>query len=157
MSEPVYKLRWRGREIGPWPQPVIEQKLDGRELGLWHEIFADGKWTTLNDFLESRPARIELPKPVSTKIQIDSEPSLARFIPAVAARPRRRIIFVLLGICFGFLGLHNFYARHFRMGILQLSLSSICAVLGVGVIVVWLWAMVETILVWRDPKGLPMT
>ena len=77
--------------------------------------------------------------------------------PAIgAARPRHRLIYALLAILFGFAGVHNCYARHWLTGLFQVLLSIATYLLGFGVFVPWLWALVEAIAVRRDGEGREM-
>lgn len=73
--------------------------------------------------------------------------------PGLSTPPRRRLVYAFLGICFGFLGLHNYYARHWLTGLLQLLLSIATFLLGFGIIAPWLWALAEAILVRKDGNG----
>ena len=73
-----------------------------------------------------------------------------------AAKPRRRLVYALLGIFFGFAGLHNYYARHWLTGLLQMLLSIATYLLGFGVIASWVWAVVEAVLVRRYGNDLEM-
>jgi TM2 domain-containing membrane protein YozV len=67
--------------------------------------------------------------------------------------PRHRLVYAILGILFGFLGVHNYYARHWLTGLLQLMLSIATTLLGFGFIASWLWALVEAVMVRRDGNG----
>lgn len=49
-----FLVRWRGREEGPYLASVIEAKLVANEIGLLHEIFYDGKWVTIRDYITER-------------------------------------------------------------------------------------------------------
>jgi hypothetical protein len=51
-----FLIRWRGKQEGPYPAPVIEAKLAANEIGLLHEIFHDGKWITIRDYVAEREA-----------------------------------------------------------------------------------------------------
>jgi TM2 domain-containing membrane protein YozV len=76
---------------------------------------------------------------------------------AASAKPaRRRLVYGFLAILFGFCGLHNYYARHWLTGVLQLLLSIATLLLGFGVIAAWLWAIVEAIAVRKDGQGMDM-
>jgi len=70
--------------------------------------------------------------------------------------PRRRLAFALLGVFAGFLGAHNFYARQWLTGLLQLLLSVATYLMGFGIIASWIWAMVEAVLVRKDGDGIEM-
>ena len=51
-----FLVRWRGRQEGPYPASVIDAKLAANEIGLLHEIFYNGKWVTLRDYITEREA-----------------------------------------------------------------------------------------------------
>jgi hypothetical protein len=80
--------------------------------------------------------------------------------PEVVAIPvrstRRRLVYALIGVLLGFTGAHNYYARHWLTGLLQLLLSIATYLLGFGIVAPWLWALVETVVVRKDGYGLEM-
>ena len=49
-----FLVRWRGRQEGPYSAAVIEVKLAANEIGLLHEIFYNGKWVTIRDYVAER-------------------------------------------------------------------------------------------------------
>ena len=49
-----FLVRWRGRQEGPYSAAVIEVKLAANEIGLLHEIFYNGKWVTIRDYIAER-------------------------------------------------------------------------------------------------------
>lgn len=61
----IFLLRWRGRQEGPYTGPAIEAKLATREIGLLHEIYYEGRWLTIRDYIEKRKnlLRPETPAP----------------------------------------------------------------------------------------------
>jgi TM2 domain-containing membrane protein YozV len=169
----AYPMRWRGRQFGPLSLEEINRRLDDHELGLGHEIFFEENWTTLGEFLalqrrppavvraseSAAPLSVAAVKPaVSAPLPASQPaPSAAPEQSAVAAlRPRRRLIYALLGALVGFTGAHNYYARHWITGVLQLLLTLATILLGFGIIVPWLWALFETVTVRRDGAGLEM-
>jgi hypothetical protein len=54
MSAENFRLRWKGKTLGPFTRREIEQKIREHELGLLHEIWNDGNWMTLREFLGSK-------------------------------------------------------------------------------------------------------
>ncbi len=67
--------------------------------------------------------------------------------------PRKnRVIYVLLGICFGIFGVHNFYAGRNRIGGVQLFLALFCG----GVFFVPFWVLTELFAVRKDSTGQEM-
>jgi len=191
MSEPQeYKLRWRGRETGPYALPEILRKLDDHEIGMGHEILRHDHWITLDEFFASPPEEpfappaaqpaCDPPRPANNsspaapgpapalreksspqRIQ-RPVPSLADFPQAGAdskarnVRPRRRLVFALLGVFLGFFGAHNYYARQWLTGLLQLLQSIATFLMGFGIIASWAWAMVEAVIVHKDGDGIDM-
>ena len=83
-------------------------------------------------------------------------PAEPQSVPTSGTRPRRRLVYALLGVFLGFTGLHNFYARNWLTGLLQLLLSLATYLLGFGIIVPWLRALVEAVLVRKDGNGIEM-
>ena len=53
-QDPLFLLRWRGRQEGPYPASGIEAKLAAHEIGLLHEIYHDGEWVTIRDYITER-------------------------------------------------------------------------------------------------------
>jgi hypothetical protein len=53
-----FLVRWRGRQEGPYLAPVIEAKLLANEIGLLHEIFYEGKWVTIRDYITEKEAML---------------------------------------------------------------------------------------------------
>ena len=51
-----FLVRWRGRQEGPHLASVIEAKLAANEIGLLHEIFYNGQWVTIRDYITEREA-----------------------------------------------------------------------------------------------------
>lgn len=165
-----YTLRWRGREVGPYPLSEINRQLDDHEIGMGHEIYSQDKWITLEEFFtslqkpatpapgETTPTREDLsPARIRVPVSIPSTPPTARVDgTGLVLRPRYRLAFGLLGVFAGFLGVHNFYARQWLTGLLQLLLSIATYLMGFGIIASWLWAMVEAVFVRKDGDGIDM-
>lgn len=55
-SSATFLIRWRGRQEGPYTAAVIEARLAANQIGLLHEIFHNGQWFTLRDYLAEREA-----------------------------------------------------------------------------------------------------
>ena len=51
-----FRIRWRGREEGPYPISDIEERLRSSRIGLLHEIFTEERWMTLRDFQREQEA-----------------------------------------------------------------------------------------------------
>jgi TM2 domain-containing membrane protein YozV len=156
-EEPTYKLRWRGRETEFYSLAEINQRLDDHEIGMGHEVRYQHNWITLEEFFRSinkkEPASVEPTRAVSAFTPENISIPSAKTTPR---SPRSRLVFALLGIFAGFLGLHNFYARQWLTGLLQLLLTAATLLMGFGVIASWIWAVVEAIFVSKDGEGLDL-
>jgi hypothetical protein len=53
-SSATFLVRWKGRQEGPFPADLIGAKLADNEIGLLHEIFHNGQWVTIRDFLAEK-------------------------------------------------------------------------------------------------------
>jgi TM2 domain-containing membrane protein YozV len=183
-DSPAYTLRWRGREAGPYPVSEINRLLDDHKIGMGHEIRYQDEWITLEQFFSTMqkaaasaqpraktatpaipvapaaaaPAR-EKPSPIGLRVSVTPTVQAAR-APAEAGSgegpPRHRLVFALLAVFTGFFGLHNFYARQWLTGLLQLLLTVATCLMGFGIFASWLWAVVEAVVVRRDGQGVEM-
>jgi TM2 domain-containing membrane protein YozV len=171
-----YELRWRGRQSGPFPVSEINRMLDDHEIGMGHEILYQDEWITLEEFfaaLQKAPAAAPRQKlavatvplvPVggtpqreqssTARIKVSVTPAADAAVPNVP--PRNRLLFAFLAVFAGYVGAHNFYARQWLTGLLQLLLSVATTLMGFGIIASWLWAMVEALLVRKDGQGVEM-
>ncbi len=109
-----------------------------------------GPTLTLKGKTSPPPAK----SPVFKPAELPQAPAGIGMAPGV--RPRHRLVFALLGVFLGFLGAHNFYARQWLTGMLQLLLSLATLLMGFGIIATWVWAVVEAVVVRKDGDGLEM-
>ncbi|MCX7013722.1 MAG: NINE protein [Candidatus Sumerlaeota bacterium] len=75
----------------------------------------------------------------------------------VAVHPTSRLAYILLGLFFGLLGIHNFYAGHTVRGVAQLLITVFTGVFIFPLIVVSIWVLVEICTVSRDGEGRAFT
>ena len=75
--------------------------------------------------------------------------SLAHYYAAPQAKTR--VIFVLLGIFLGALGVHNFYAGYTKKASIQLCVTLLSCFYGA--VISWPWAIVEICTVNKDAEG----
>lgn len=74
----------------------------------------------------------------------------------VVATRKSRGMFMVLGLIFGSIGLHNFYAGFVGKGIVQFAVSLLlCWTLLIPVLI-WLWAVLEVISTEKDAQGIKM-
>jgi len=66
-------------------------------------------------------------------------------------QPKTRVLFGLLGIFLGALGVHNFYAGYTKKGAIQLCLTLLTCFYGAAIS--WPWAIIEICLINKDAEG----
>jgi TM2 domain-containing membrane protein YozV len=73
--------------------------------------------------------------------------------------PRSRLVYILLAIFLGYLGIHNFYAGRTGHGAAQLAITLFSCLLMcvvVGFITVWIsvvWSIIDIVTVTHDGQG----
>ena len=71
-------------------------------------------------------------------------------------QPKSRVVYVLLGLFLGGLGVHNFYAGYNGKGIAQLLITLFLGWLVFPWIIVGIWALIEVIAVDTDANNVKM-
>ncbi len=74
---------------------------------------------------------------------------LVNYIPP--PQPKTRVVFVLLGIFLGGLGIHNFYAGYIKKATVQLCITVLTCFYGAAIS--WPWAIIEICTVNKDADG----
>lgn len=67
--------------------------------------------------------------------------------------PKSRGVYIVLGLFFGGLGIHNFYAGRIGSGIAQLLIMIFTFWLIIPIFAIWLWVLIEVIAVDTDGQG----
>lgn len=73
--------------------------------------------------------------------------------PYVYVDKKSRVVYVILGIMFGEIGVHNFYAGYIGRGVAQLLITILS--FGLLFLVSWLWAIIEICIVRKDGRSIP--
>jgi TM2 domain-containing membrane protein YozV len=97
------------------------------------------------------------PSPSAPQVIIQQNLYGAPYPQMIARPPRSRVSFILLGLFFGVLGVHNFYAGYGGRGAAQLLITLFIGWLIVPIFFVWVWMIIEIIVVKTDAFGIPMT
>ena len=73
--------------------------------------------------------------------------------PYLYVAKKSRIVYIVLALIFGEIGVHNFYAGYIGRGVAQLLIT----VLSFGLLfwISWIWAVIEICAVYHDGKGVP--
>lgn len=152
-------LRWRGRVTGPFTWAEIERKLDAHEIGLLHDFQQEKIWITLGEYLAARGDTVRVAPNASVAgptTADDFKAGQTPPAPAAGTMPKRipiRWIYITLGFCVGFLGVHDFYAHHWIRGSLLLFAALVVWWLDWGLIWPWLVAVAESLVTKRDGAG----
>lgn len=73
--------------------------------------------------------------------------------PMYVQTAKSRGVYVILGLFFGLMGVHNFYAGRFGVGVAQLLTVLILGWFVVGLVIVAFWVLIELFIVTEDGKG----
>src|SRR5258708_6336162 len=95
------------------------------------------------------------PPPGAVASATSPNPSGYQYVPPVVAYrsiPKSRTTYIVLGVVFGALGVHNFYAGYTGRAVGQLCLSILT--LGYLALASWIWAIVEICIVDKDNAGI---
>jgi TM2 domain-containing membrane protein YozV len=71
-------------------------------------------------------------------------------------RQRKRIIFIVLGILLGYLGIHNLYIGWINRGLIQMCLTCFLWFTLIVPLVLWMYAISEILAVREDFNGIPL-
>ena len=74
-------------------------------------------------------------------------------VVAAAVPTKSRLVYILLGFMFGFLGIHNFYAGRNKSGAAQLLITILTGWLGVPLLILSFWILIEFFVVTKDGNG----
>jgi TM2 domain-containing membrane protein YozV len=66
---------------------------------------------------------------------------------------KSRGIYIILGLFFGLLGIHNFYAGRLGVGVAQLLVTCILGWFVVGIFITAIWVLIELFTVTEDGAG----
>lgn len=69
------------------------------------------------------------------------------------SQPRQRVVFILLGLFFGFLGIHDFYAGYIVRGIIQLICTTLLGWLIIPLIIDMVFILIEICVTTEDAQG----
>ena len=69
--------------------------------------------------------------------------------------PKSRLVYCILGILFGTLGVHNFYSGHTKPGLIKLILTVLLCWTLVVPLGIFIWTLIEIVTVNADSEGRP--
>lgn len=139
-----------GQRQGPYEEAVILRMVKAGQISVDTPVWTQGMsaWVKLSQ--STLGGKVTLPPPAPSR-----SPTIHNFNQVAMHQDRKdRTAYVLLAIFTGFLGIHNFYAGNTARGVIQLLLSVLGACLSLWILV-WIWCIIEAIVVKEDGKGVP--
>jgi len=70
---------------------------------------------------------------------------------------KSRLIYIVLALFLGALGIHNFYAGYTSKGLIQLLATVLTGWLVLPLIAVFIWSLIDICTVTKEANGVPMT
>lgn len=119
------------------PSCTAECRMDARSCPMCGADFIGGGWKP--SLTKPRPA-------YGAKVHNDSRPVLMK-----AAKSRG--IYIILGILFGMLGIHNFYAGRYGRGAFQLLSTVLLGWVVIGLVITAIWVLIDLFSVTTDGEG----
>jgi TM2 domain-containing membrane protein YozV len=158
MSNDTYFLLLNGQQTGPYTVNQMRSMWQTGSINsatsYWQEGMAS--WRVLADirpFLDG-PASNQ----VNNQVVVNQVSQTGFAQPVLIHPPKSRGVFIVLGLFFGCLGVHNFYAGYSGKGVAQLLITVLLGwVFGLGLIITAVWALIEIIAVSTDAHGMRMT
>lgn len=71
-------------------------------------------------------------------------------------QPKSRALYIILGLFLGFFGAHDFYACYYGRGAVLLIITTLIGWTGIGLIIPFVWVIVELVCVTKDANGVDM-
>jgi TM2 domain-containing membrane protein YozV len=137
-----------GQRMGPYEEAVILRMVKAGQISVDTPVWTQGMsaWVKLSQ--STLGGKVTLPPPAPS-----GSPTIHHFNQVAMHQDRKdRTAYVLLAIFTG-IGIHNFYAGNTTLGVIQLLL--VLGTCGVLWIPVWIWCIIEAIVVKEDGKGVP--
>lgn len=92
-------------------------------------------------------------KPVAERPEHEAVQTAHSQTPRLVKSAKSRGIYIILGLFFGMLGIHNFYAGRLGVGLAQFLVTCILGWFVVGLIITGVWVLVELFVVKNDGAG----
>jgi TM2 domain-containing membrane protein YozV len=172
MSEVLWYYEEGGRQAGPISHAAMAEAIQGRRLPPGSRVWRAGlagwqPWEALPELAAlappppagAPPPLSAPPPPLATSAQAPGQgPGWGAPPPGPGGGPpKQRLVYILLALFLGFLGVHNFYAGYTGRAVAQLLISLLVGWLVVPLAAVGIWIIVEIVTVTRDARQVPFT
>lgn len=94
-------------------------------------------------------------RPVEKRPSQPPSPSRAQSAHTLVKSAKSRGIYIILGLFFGLLGVHNFYAGRLGVAVAQLLVTVILGWVVVGLVITAVWVLIELFVITKDGAGDP--
>ncbi|MBM3877027.1 MAG: DUF4339 domain-containing protein [Verrucomicrobia bacterium] len=108
----------------------------------------DAEWRPLSSILHE----LEPPAKPPPLAALPQQPSMVVVRPA-----KSRGVYIILGLFFGLIGVHNFYAGYHGRGAAQLIITLLLGWIIIGLVITFIWVLVDLLSVTHDADGERMT
>jgi TM2 domain-containing membrane protein YozV len=150
----------QGKQIGPVSKDEIKSCIKTGFLSSGDMVWKQGSsdWITLTESnlkgLAISPPPVAVPQPSA----VIYPPPVVIAMPPQNKIYKQQIVYIILGLFLGGLGIHNFYAGYVGRGIAQLLISILGSILlfplvGIPALIVGVWVLVEICVVNTDAAG----
>ena len=135
-------------------------------IGQLRSMWSSGSLTTATLFwhegatgwLPLRTISTDLEPIPTPKHAVTPEPqTISTTRPTIVRTAKSRGIYIILGLFFGLLGVHNFYAGHYRPAIWQLVTTILFFWTAIVPVAVFIWIIFELCTVKSDSNGEPLS
>jgi TM2 domain-containing membrane protein YozV len=156
-----YYLMLAGERSGPFTSNQMKTMWQSGNINAGTHYWQTGMaaWQPLANiqhFLDSPSAQQASQPIVINQVNQNVAAFAPAYPPAMMRSTKSRGVYIVLGLFFGCLGIHNFYAGYTGRGAAQLIITLLLGWIGVGLLITGLWALIEIIAVNTDAQGLRM-
>jgi TM2 domain-containing membrane protein YozV len=153
-----FYLRRGDQEFGPYTVADLRNYVASGNIQPGELARADGsaQLTPVSSILSSPPpplANAAPPTFAPAAAPTPSQPYAQPYQVRPGYQQKERLVYILLGVFLGPLGVHNFYAGYTSRAVTQL-LITVCT-LFIASIVTGIWALIEVCTVTTDASGVP--
>lgn len=135
MGVPIPESERLTSDIGYCPNCAKSIRMDARSCFYCDTVFSG--------------ALMPVPEKPAVPLMLQNQP----YRQQVVKTAKSRGVYIILGLFFGLLGIHNFYAGRFGYGIAQLLITAILGWFVIGIFITAIWVIVELFVVKEDGAG----
>lgn len=152
-----FHLMMNGQKSGPYALTQLRSMWNSGAITANSQYWCEGM-ATWQPILQMRHMLESAPMPYQTNYVAYQANYVGTPYHQAYVRPSKsRAAYIVLGLFFGCLGIHNFYAGRVGAGIAQLLITIFLGWLFIGIVITAFWALIEIIAVDTDGNGIRMS